>query len=160
MTQTPPAIACEDSDSPADFCIHQSVPISFAHAPSSMPKIARCARMTSEIGRAAVSVHGWPQRPPPRALSLKPVPVGRCSALVRYLLWGVSKRARKKSTTRADARAARVRCLCRVPARRVCLLLCILHITDPEHRVCPFFCVLPAFISPELVSVEEIQGKY
>ena len=102
-----------------------------------MPKIARCARMTSEIGRAAVSVHGWPQRPLPRALSLKPVLVGRCSALVRYLLWDVSKRARKKSTTRADARAARVRCLCRVPARRVCLLLCILHIADPEHRVCP-----------------------
>ena len=102
-----PAFACRDSCRVAGFCIRSFVLHCFPHAPSSMLQHVGCARMTHEIAHAAIRLRGWPQRPPPRALSLGLVRVGRCSALVRGFLWATSKRAREKRQTRANTRAAR-----------------------------------------------------
>ena len=93
-----------------------------------------CARVMPEIGRAAVSVHGWPHKPLPRALTLHPVLVARSSALVESVLWKMSKRARKKIKTCADARATSARRLYATPALCMCLLLCVYIIMDLQHR--------------------------
>ena len=102
-----------------------------------------CARVMPEIGRAAVSVHGWPHKPLPRALTLHPVLVARSSALVESVLWKMSKRARKKIKTCADARATSARRPYVTPARAMCLLLCIYVIMDLQHHVCQFFRLFP-----------------
>ena len=91
-----PAFACRDSCRVADCCIRETVRLSFTHAPPSMAQHAGYARMTPEIARAAIRLHGWPQRPPARELSLCPVLVGRCSAPVRGLLWTIEESTKKE----------------------------------------------------------------
>ena len=71
-----PAFACRDSCRVGDFCIRSFVLHCFPHAPCSMLQHVGCARMTHEIAHAAIRLRGWPQRPPPRALSLGLVRVG------------------------------------------------------------------------------------
>ena len=157
---TPLAIACQASCCVAKCCIREIGQISFTPAPPSMAQHAGYARMTPEIARAAIRLHGWPQRPPARELSLCPVLVGRCSAPVRCLLWTMSKRAPKKSKIWVDARAARAIVMIRAPCSRcACFYLDSLLWTLIIIFIHSFAC-FPCHTIHTLVVVERIMQKY
>ena len=116
--------------------------------------------MTPEIAHAAIRLHGWPQRPPARELSLCPVLVGRCSAPVQGLLWTMSKSLSKKSKTRANARAAGAIAMHGASAGQ-CACFCLdslLWTTIIIFIQC--FACFPYHTTHMLVAVERITQKY
>ena len=126
-----------------DCCIREIGQISFTHAPPSMSQHAAYARMTPEMARAAIRLHGWPQRPPPRALEIAPCACEQVLSSTFGLAVGeIEDRIQKEQHPRrcesggCDRHARRL-------GRAMCLLLSGFVVVDHNYHFHSMFRVFP-----------------
>ena len=156
----PPAIACRNRYSPADFCIRRIVLHSFIPPASSMAQHAACARMNSEIGQCGRTRAQLPQRPLACAISLMPVLVCRGSALLHGRLRAWEKRVDRKTQMRADAAARRASTVrMSRPGRCACFYVYVMCTDASSKSSCSFVCPLSR-TTIVVVSDERTAAKY